>query len=629
MATQQKKTDKPKPADAIPAKSSGSAKWLLPAIVIVVVTFFSLSPVMKNSFINQDDGIYVYQDTNLSKPLPEAVSFFFGPHYFSGNYIPLTMTVYALEYNAAGMTPEYYHTVNLFLHLCNVLLVFWFIYLLSRKKPLVASIVALFFGIHPMHVESVAWVAELKDVLYTFFFIAGLIAYYKYIEQKDKKNALRFPVIVFILFALAVLSKPAAIIFPIVLLLLDFYTGRKFDKWVWIEKLPFFIISFIFGVIAIKAQQADDLINNSFSIAQKIPFAAYSLLCYVVKFLLPVNLSFFYPYPSVASGHLPYLYYISLPVVILLFYGIYKTLKYSRLIAFGTLFFLVNILLVLQFITLGNSIIADRYTYIPYIGLFFIVAMGFDWLYHNNDQRFNKYKNVAITIVAFAALACIYISYNRCQVWENEDTMATDVLSKYPNDHISLNNKGYLLFTQGKYQESINFFIKAVQAKPDYVKASINLKDAYLKLKDYNDALIIIDTALKYTPQDYYLLNAKGKILSLQNNCTDAIKLFKAAIQVKNNDAIAYLNLSDCYFNLRDYDNAINTIAIALRYAPDNYVALNNMGYYLFLEGRYNQALKYYKASLNIKPDYTIASGNLANCYRAINDSTQTNKGRN
>jgi hypothetical protein len=142
--------------------------------IITIITLYSFFPAFKNSFISWDDGDNVYENKNLSKPLPEAVAYFFEPNYVLGNYIPLTMITYTLAYHAAGVDPQFFHAVNIFIHLANVLLVFWLIYLLSRKKLLVASIVALLFGIHPMHVESVAWVSELKDVLYGFFFIAGI-----------------------------------------------------------------------------------------------------------------------------------------------------------------------------------------------------------------------------------------------------------------------------------------------------------------------------------------------------------------------------------------------------------------------------------------------------------------------
>ena len=353
----QKNTVKRTADTVIPVKTSVS-RWQLFCLLaaVVVITLISFSPAIDNSFINQDDNIYVFDNADIGKPVPEAIAYFLGPHYFSGNYIPLTMTAYALAWHKAGTQPEFYHTLNIFIHLLNVVLVFGLVYLLSRKKAGVAAIVSLFFGIHPMHVESVAWASELKDVLYTFFFLAGLIAYYKYCERACEKlhpetginlkpgeqnpfikNGYGLLLITFVCFVFSVLSKPAAIIFPVVLLLFDFYRVRPSGKIIWLEKLPFFMVSVIFGIIVIKAQQADDLISDQYPLAQRLIFASYALLAYLVKFILPVNLSNFYPYPPLADGHLPYLYYIAPVAVVLLFYGIYRTLKYTRLVAFGFL----------------------------------------------------------------------------------------------------------------------------------------------------------------------------------------------------------------------------------------------------------------------------------------------------
>src|SRR5665213_2284058 len=190
-----------------------SLSWIKWAIVgaIVIVTYLVFSPALENNFTNWDDNHYVTDNPQLAKPIGESVSYYFSNFYFC-NYHPLTMIVYAMGFHSVQLHPELYHKVSLILHLLNVMLVFWFIYLLSGKKLEVAIIVSFFFGIHPMRAESVAWVAELKDVLYTFFFMGGLIAYYKFIKSGEKKN-IGLYLLTFILFILSGLSKPAAVIF--------------------------------------------------------------------------------------------------------------------------------------------------------------------------------------------------------------------------------------------------------------------------------------------------------------------------------------------------------------------------------------------------------------------------------
>ncbi len=614
-------------AESISTPKTTSAKWkvLLFIAPIVLLTYISFTPALKNSLINWDDNAYIFENKQLDKPLSESIPYFFGPHYFIGNYIPVTMTVYALEYKIAGMDPPFFHAVNVLIHLLNVILVFWFIYLFSGKKPVVAAIVALFFGIHPMHVESVAWAAELKDMLYTCFYMAGLIMYCKYLASRSAEavSQSRFPrllLLAFLFFVLSVLSKPAALTFPIVLLLVDFYSGRKFDKSAWIEKLPFFALAVIFGVIAIKAQQADKLIHDYYPFTQKLLFASHSLLDYIAKLFLPVHLSNFYPYPVVTGGHLPYIYYVSPVIVIALFYGAYRTMKYGRLIAFGFLFFVVNLLLVLQLLSIGDAIIADRYTYVPYIGLFFIIAMGFDWLYNNSRQSISAYRSVAAGLLIVCALSCSYLTYARCPVWENDLTIATDLVEKYPEDRLALNNKGFVLYNMQQYPESIVLFNKAISIKPDYIMAYINLANSYIALKDHDKALKVTEEALTHSPEDFNLLNTKAYLLFMQHRYAESVNTYNKAIEVKRDNIKAYVYLVQVYFEMKEYDNALKTAETGLKNVPDDYVLLNSKGYLLFIKGDYAGAMQYYNASLKIKPDYDVAQGNLAACIKAMNE---------
>ncbi len=614
----QKKEIKREASPFNPSKISlSNPKLLLWLGAIIVVTYVSFSPVLKNNFVNWDDNAYVFENPHLNKPLPEAIRYFFGPNYFIGNYIPLTMLTYAIEHKASGLKPEFYHMINLFFHLLNVILVFSFIYLLSGRKALVAGMVSLFFGIHPMHVESVAWVSELKDVQYTFFFLAGLIVYYKYLEKRigpDKKNSFKFLAFAFLLFILSVLSKPAAIIFPLVLLLLDFYTQRKFDKLVWMEKIPFFILSIIFGFLAIQSQKADRLLHEDYAFSQKLFFASHSFISYLVKFILPTNLSLFSPYPTLIKGHLPTPYYLAPALVILLVFGVYKTLKHSRLVAFGFLFFAINLILVLQFISIGDAIMADRYTYIPYVGLLFMVAMGFDSLYQSNHIKLNAYKPYVVTLLVVFVLSCFYLTFTRCKIWKNQDTIATDLLNKFPDDRLALNNKGFLLSVQGRYEESIKLYERAIQLKKDYSMAYINLMDAYLALNNYNNALSTIDTAIKHVPNNFNLITKKAYLLFRQQNYSEAVKLYKASIVLEKNNISAYSNLAECYYMMKEYAKSINTLNLALARDPSNFMLLNSKGYVLFVQGKFELAVKFFKASLNVKPDYTTASVNLSDC---------------
>lgn len=616
----QQKAVKGKAGIAGPPASLLDLRNILFLAGILVIVYLSFSPVLKNGFTNWDDNAYVFENETLKEPLPKATAHFFGPNYFVGNYIPLTMMVYALEYKAAGLSPGFYHAVNLCIHLANIVLVFWFIFLLSGRKPLVAALVALFFGIHPAHVESVAWIAELKDVLYCFFFLAGLICYFTYLERK-KAAAPRhylYLALCFFCFLLSLLSKPAAVIFPPVLLLLDFYTRRVHSRQVWLEKLPFFALSLLFGIIAIKAQAADQLLHDDHPLSQRFFFAAYSILSYLVKLFLPLNLANFYPYPQITDGKLPLLFYLSPLVVLGLCYLVYRSLKRSRLLVFGFLFFLVNIALVLQIISVGDAIMADRYTYVSYIGLFFVIAMGADAFYHSSEQRWKTLKPLVLILLVISGLSFSWLTHTQSKIWRNDDTIASHLVKKYPEDRLVLNNKGFILYNQKQYQEAISYFKKAIALKPDYTRASINLINVYITLNDHNSALAVAEEALKQVPADYNLLIKKGYLLSVLQRFDEGQSVLESAIAQRPTEPNAYIGLSECFYIKKDYPSGLRITEKGLKQKPQNYLLLNNRGYFLFLLGRYNEAADSYKASLAVNPAYTTASINLENCYKAM-----------
>jgi protein O-mannosyl-transferase len=350
------------------------------------------------------------------------------------------------------------------------------------------------------------------------------------------------------------------------------------------------------------------------------------VLEYITKLFLPFHLSIFYPYPRLADGHLPYFYYVSPVIVALLFYGVYRSLKYGRLITFGALFFIVNLILVLQFLSIGDAIMAERYTYVPYIGLFFILAMGFDRFYHSQNVKFKPYKSFALVAVVAIAVAFAGLTYTRCQVWENDVTIADDLMEKYPDDRLALNNKGFLLFNQRRYDEAVKFFNKAIRQRPDYTMAYINLVNVYITTNNYDHALATTDSAIKNIPNDYNLLNARGFLLLNQKKYPEAIVALKAALAVKKENINSYLYLAQCYYNMQDYATEIATLDEGLKHDPANYILLNNKGYALFTIKHYDEAIGYFQESLKIKPGYSIASANLTNCYKAIDDSLKRGK---
>ena len=271
-----------------------------------------------------------------------------------------------IDYQLWGLNPFGYHLGNLIIHLINTLLVFFFVRQLAPKSLVfVPFFTALVFGIHPMHVESVAWISERKDVLYVLFFLLGLITYLKFLGNKS----LKIFALVILFFCLSLLSKAMAVVFPVVLLLIDWFKGRQWNIRVGMEKVPFFFLSLVFGVTAYQIQSGGAIAEfDHFTFIDRMVFAAYGFCMYLVKAIVPVQLSAFYPYPFVAGGAVPGYYYAMPIIAVLLLGGAVAVYKKSKAPLFGLGFYLVTVALVLQFISVGKAIMADRYTYLPYVG---------------------------------------------------------------------------------------------------------------------------------------------------------------------------------------------------------------------------------------------------------------------
>jgi hypothetical protein len=337
----QQQAGKKNPSAAAKAANPERWKYYVPLAIILVLSFIVYLPVLQNGLIDWDDHVYIKNNPLIhSFNLKEIFS-----QYVSGNYHPLTILTFAIEYQFFGLNETGYHAVNLLLHLLNVLLVFYTVFLLSDKVG-VALLASLLFGIHPLHVESVAWAAELKDLLYTLFFLASYIFYLKYLKNPKRK----LYIFAILLFLASLLSKAMAASLPVVLLLTDYFKGRKINKEIILEKVPFFLLAITFGVVALIAQKSSGAIADIeiFTFPQRIVFASYGFITYLLKLILPLQLSAFYPYPIASGGDIPVLYYF----YVLFFSGfaafVIYSLRFSKKIFFGTGFFAVTVFLVLQ-----------------------------------------------------------------------------------------------------------------------------------------------------------------------------------------------------------------------------------------------------------------------------------------
>lgn len=565
--------------------------WLLPVLAITVISFL---PMLSNGFTNWDDDVYVTNNQLVKNS--DWGGMFSGAS--ASNYHPLTMITLGLNYVLSGNDPFSYHLVNLLLHILNTSLVFLFIYKISGRKYFVAAFAAVIFGVHPMHVESVAWISERKDVLYALFFLLATLQYWKFLE-KDKKPDL---VYCFVFFVLSLLSKPAAIILPIVLLLLDYWYGRSINLKVMLEKIPFFILSFLFGYITIKVQSADAIAGfDIYPLWSRFFFACYTIMIYAARFFVPFPLSAFHPYPSVDNLGLPI--YLS-PIFIVALAVLLWLKRKDKLVIFSILFFIVNLLLVIQIISIGLTIVSERYTYIPYIGLSFLFGMWLNRYAESNQKTFVRAVPLAIGII-FGI-----ISFQRTKIWKDGDTLWSSVIKQYPDAATPRSNHADQLRKMAAMPEnkgrSNELFLKAledcnvaIQLKPTHVKAYENRQNIYLMLNkdtlamaDANKLLAMdpsnasafytkgfvfmrfnmpdsslfwFNKSIAVNPAADWVFNARGSLLfDSFKNYNAALADFTKAIELRPNAEYFYKR-SNCYYRLGNITNAKADAATALQ----------------------------------------------------------------
>src|ERR1041385_249365 len=459
---------------------------VLSLCAILLVVFVAYLPSLKNGFTNWDDDRYVIANPLIQDLSWDGIKNIFSV-FFDGNYHPFTLISYALEFHAYHLDPGVYHTTNLVLHLANSLLVVWLVYKFSGKF-LTSFIVGLLFGIHPLHVESVAWIAERKDLLYSLFFLGALISYLHFRQIRLNK---RYYYLSLVLFMFSCLSKGMAVTLPAILILFDYYFDSKLSKRTLLEKIPFLTGSLIFGVVAILAQHNEGSMVNAatYTMLDQIFIASYGLLFYLYKLFVPISLSAIYPYPDKSNGLLPLMYLVSPIIVGIVVFLIFYLKRYSGSIILGTIFFFLSILPVLQLLPVGGVVVADRYFYISSIGLFYIVADRMVYFYNINSERSKNLKAALIAAAIAVVMISSFLTWERVLVWKNSITLFSDVISKQPNCGEAYLNLANAYSEAENDDKAIALLQTATEVSPNYANAYCNMGNAYFRKGKFDKAM--------------------------------------------------------------------------------------------------------------------------------------------
>lgn len=638
--SKQKKNTSPAAKQPI-AKPTATPPAAIPEKILLagclVLTFLAFANTLGAGFVNWDDHGYLWLNP-MVKPLGQVdLGQIFTGH-THGNYSPLVVLSYCFEHTfdtiakpgqmaVENFQPFLYHLDNVLLHLGTTALVFFFFRSLGVRGWGLALGTAL-FGIHPMRAESVAWVTERKDVLYGLFYLAALLSYWKYLATQQSK----FYLLCLLFGLLSLLSKIQAVSLPLSMLAMDWLAGRDLKNMkIWLEKLPFFALSLIFGLVGIHfLGEAEGFKDTGYSLVERFFFATASLWNYLWKVPIPFGLSAYYPYPK--SGDLPVLYYASPLLLAAVAWWVWHSAKpqnpsptpertpylQHRAIAFGFLFFLVNIIFVLQFKGAGKAFMSDRFTYVPYLGLFFVLAKTYADI--ESGRLKTGLKSVLPYLAAGFVGLCAVLTFMQNTTWKSSEALWENNTAKHPKDPLSWSNLGLAYDDLMEYEKSAKAYEQAIQVDPAYFDANFNLAIAYNKLKRSDEAIKMFSRAIELKPDFSESWYARSQVYLAKGDFAKAIADVEKFAQMNTKEAEDRVqsSLGMAYAGAGQHERAIAAYDLAIRAKPDDAEHQFRKGNSLAAMGKMAEAIACYDAALARSPEYAEAVNNKGNAYASV-----------
>ena len=638
------------PSAAGPSSPATGAGALWISLALIFINLVVYAPVRNYDFLNYDDPDYVTENPHVTAGLTWNGIWWALTTDHAANWHPLTWFSHMLDVQMYGLNPGPHHVTNVILHIANTLLLFGLLYQMTEALYRSAFVAAL-FAVHPLHVQSVAWLAERKDLLSTLFWILTLWAYNKYVRQPR----LRTYLLMFTLFALGLMAKPMLVTLPFVLLLLDFWplnrinfdgeTGKRGARTeqasllqLVYEKLPLFALTVSSSLVTFVVQRRGGATAgfDALPLSHRLANALTSYVLYIRNMLWPSQLGAFYPYSEQMSG-----WWIAAGLVLIAVSLLAIRVGGGYLLV-GWLWYLGTLVPVIGFVQIGAQSIADRYTYVPLIGLFLIAAWGIPSVF----ARLRYSSPTLAAVGTLIILACMLMARNQLQYWKSSRTLWEHTLEVTTGNYLAHNNLGTaLMLDEGGMNEAIPHFLEALQIKPNYVMAQVNLglsmvksgkreegiryytaalqiepqsvrahtelANALADLGKVDEAIAHYNDALRADPGYAEAHNNLGSVLANQGKFDDAIAHYSEALRIKADYPEAHYNFGALLANLGRDDQSIAHYSEALRLKSGYAEAHNGLGLALSSQGKLDEAINQYSEALRIKPEYAAAHNNI------------------
>jgi tetratricopeptide (TPR) repeat protein len=570
----------------------GSIPWL-PAAALVLAVFVVYGRVTGFDFINHyDDMLYVTENPHVRGGLTAANIAWAFTHPCAGNWHPLTMLSHMADCQLFGVTPGRHHLVNLLFHAANTLLLFWVLFT-STRRPWPSLFVAGVFALHPMHVESVAWIAERKDVLSTFFWLLTLWAYFRYVRAINWQNYL---VCAFFLIC-GLMAKPMLVTLPFVLVLMDFWPLERISAGTEraagnvhraftlgnsiVEKLP--LIALVLPVIAVTmvTQQRVGAVSDvvSFPIGLRIANALVAYATYVLKLFAPTGLAVLYPYPTAVPLTAAIVASLVLLGITAALFAVRRQAPYALT---GWLWFAGTLVPVIGIVQVGSQAMADRYTYVPHIGL----CIALTWGCADLLKRWRVPARVSVGLAAGVLCVLSWQTWMQVGFWKDAEHLFRHAMAVTQNNYIAHNNYGAEMLDQKNLDEAVWHLERAVEINPVYEAAVYNLGLAYQMKRRYDESARTLEWAVRLDPGDERAEYRLAVTLALQQKYPDAMPHYEAAVrlapeipEIRESYSNALINYGSALGSRGEYREAMKVFEQALRMKPDNENARQNLIY--------------------------------------------------
>ncbi len=588
-------------------------------ILLIIASCAAFGRIAGNDFINFDDDKYITENDYIKSGInPSSVKWALTTTYFS-YWHPLTWLSHMLDWSLFGANASGHHIVSLILHIGAVVFLFLF---LNKTTGNIwsAAFAAAFFALHPLRVESVAMAAERKDVLSMFLAMACLYAYAFYAES----NKILHYLLCLILFTLALMSKPMMVTLPFVLLLLDYWPLKRWQKVLDEpanrfgfagrligEKLPLICLSMVASILTFWAQDKGGIVAS----VNILPFftrganAVVSYVVYLEKIFWPANLAVYYPYES-SFSLLQILIFGSVLILITLM-AIYYIRKLPFLFV-GWFWYLGTLIPVIGLIQVGMQAMADRYTYLPSVGIAIILTGGIPCLFPHSQARKNILFPAAITLL----IVMLILTWQQCGYWKNSIEIFNHTVRVTKNNYLAHNNLGTAFFNEGKMDEALHHFNDAIRIFPSYADAYNNRGNVYARMGRYRSALEDYNKAIRLQPaQASVYLNSRGNVYANMGQYRSALEDYNQAIHRKEDSAAVYFDRGILYEGLGQYQLAVEDYSKAIELRNNYADAYNNRGNVYAKMGQYRSALEDYNQAIHRKEDFAEAYNNRGIIY--------------